>query len=55
MANKWTYVIPILSSTCTESVSGIVHVGCWAHARRKFVEVIEAQPKNKRRARPYTV
>ncbi len=32
-----------------ESIEGIVHVGCWAHARRKFVEAIEAQPKNKRR------
>ncbi|MBF0555440.1 MAG: IS66 family transposase [Nitrospirae bacterium] len=32
-----------------ESVVGIVLVGCWAHARRKFVEAIEAQPKNKRR------
>ncbi|MBF0517498.1 MAG: transposase [Nitrospirae bacterium] len=27
-----------------ESIEGIVHVGCWAHARRKFVEAIEAQP-----------
>jgi transposase len=32
-----------------ESVDVIVHVGCWAHARRKFVEAIEAQPNNKRR------
>ncbi|WP_420267202.1 IS66 family transposase, partial [Candidatus Magnetominusculus dajiuhuensis] len=22
-------------------MAGMVHVGCWAHARRKFVEAIE--------------
>ena len=27
---------------------GIVHVGCWAHARRKFVEVVQARQKNGR-------
>jgi transposase len=26
---------------------GIIHVGCWAHARRKFVEVISASGKRK--------
>jgi transposase len=25
---------------------GIVHVGCWAHARRKFVEVVQARQRN---------
>ena len=25
---------------------GIVHVGCWAHARRKFVEVVQARKSN---------
>ena len=29
---------------------GVVHVGCWAHARRKFMEVIQAQGKKKRQA-----
>lgn len=28
--------------------SEIVHVGCWAHARRKFMEVIQAQGKNRK-------
>jgi transposase len=27
---------------------GIVHVGCWAHARRKFFEVVQARKKNGR-------
>jgi transposase len=31
-----------------ELMAWIVLLGCWAHARRKFVEVIEAQPKEKR-------
>jgi transposase len=27
--------------------SGIVHVGCWAHVRRKFFEVVQASKKGK--------
>ena len=27
---------------------GIVHVGCWAHVRRKFFEVVQARKKNSR-------
>ena len=27
---------------------GVVHVGCWAHARRKFMEVIQAQGKKRK-------
>jgi transposase len=27
--------------------TGIVHMGCWAHARRKFAEVIKARKKNR--------
>jgi transposase len=27
---------------------GIIQVGCWAHARRKFDEALKAQPKGKR-------
>ena len=27
--------------------TGIVHMGCWAHARRKFTEVIKARKKNR--------
>jgi transposase len=27
---------------------GITHVGCWAHARRKFMDVIKAQGKNRK-------
>ena len=28
---------------------GVVHAGCWAHARRKFKEVIDAISKNKKK------
>ena len=28
---------------------GIIHVGCWAHARRKFVEALKSGPKRSRR------
>lgn len=28
-----------------DDLPGIVHVGCWAHARRKFMEIIQAQGK----------
>lgn len=31
---------------------GIVHIGCWDHARRKFAEVIKATPKQKKGAGP---
>lgn len=27
---------------------GLVHLGCWAHARRKFFEALQALPKDKR-------
>ncbi|MBI5194376.1 MAG: IS66 family transposase [Nitrospirae bacterium] len=27
------------------SRNGIVHIGCWAHVRRKFHEVVKARPK----------
>lgn len=30
------------------SIENVIHVGCWAHARRKFDEAIKAQPKGKR-------
>lgn len=30
------------------AVEDVTHVGCWAHARRKFDEAIKAQPKGKR-------
>jgi transposase len=34
---------------------GIVHVGCWAHARRKFDEALRGQSKSrKKRAKPST-
>jgi len=29
-----------------DSKSTVVHVGCWAHARRKFMEAEKARPKN---------
>ena len=33
--------------------SGIVHLGCWAHARRKFVKVVKVRKKHRsRRANP---
>ncbi|NOQ78419.1 MAG: IS66 family transposase [Gammaproteobacteria bacterium] len=35
------------AQVCTP-VSGIVSVGCWAHARRKFDEVIKALPKSQK-------
>ena len=28
-----------------QGLDGVTHVGCWAHARRKFVEVIQARGK----------
>ena len=31
---------------------GIVHLGCWDHARRKFVEAEKAQPKQKHKKAP---
>ena len=30
------------------AVSGATHVGCWAHARRKFDEALRASPKGKK-------
>jgi transposase len=30
-----------------DNETGIIHVGCWAHVRRKFVEVISASGKRK--------
>ena len=30
------------------AVSGAIHVGCWAHARRRFDEALRAVPKGKR-------
>lgn len=30
------------------AVEGAIHVGCWAHARRKFDEALRAVPKGKR-------
>ncbi|MCL7931847.1 IS66 family transposase, partial [Halomonas llamarensis] len=27
--------------------NGIMHAGCWAHARRKFIEAQKVQPKGK--------
>ncbi len=35
------------AQVCTPA-SGITSVGCWAHARRKFDEVIKALPKDKK-------
>lgn len=29
-----------------DGISGVVHVGCWAHARRKFMEVAQASGKH---------
>lgn len=29
-----------------DKVAGVTRVGCWAHARRKFVEAVQALPKN---------
>jgi transposase/uncharacterized coiled-coil protein SlyX len=31
---------------------GIIHLGCWDHARRKFVEAEKAQPKQKHKKTP---
>jgi transposase len=27
--------------------SGIIHLGCWAHARRKFIKVVQAKKRNR--------
>lgn len=29
--------------------SGIVHMGCWVHARRKFLEIVKARPKGSKK------
>ncbi len=34
-----------------DHIKGIRHIGCWAHARRKFMDVIKAQGKNRRKGR----
>ncbi len=31
-----------------DSLEEICHIGCWAHARRKFMDVIKAQGKNRK-------
>jgi transposase len=31
-----------------DHVEGVRHIGCWAHARRKFMDVIKAQGKNRK-------
>ncbi|MCL7931835.1 IS66 family transposase, partial [Halomonas llamarensis] len=42
-----------LSDACPDVVNGsltrngIMHAGCWAHARRKFIEAQKVQPKGK--------
>jgi len=33
-----------------DELPDILHVGCWAHARRKFIEVIQARGKEKHKA-----
>jgi len=35
--------------TAVGSMGGVVHVGCWAHARRKFDEALGAQGKNRKK------
>ncbi len=34
-------------------MGGLTHIGCWAHARRKFDEAIRAQGKQKRRGKAH--
>jgi transposase len=36
------------------SANGLTHVGCWAHARRKFDEALKAQNKSKKKAKRST-
>ena len=35
--------------TAIGSMGGVIHVGCWAHARRKFDEALRAQGKNQKK------
>ncbi len=28
-----------------DDTQGVIHIGCWAHARRKFMEAYKAHPK----------
>lgn len=35
------------------AVNGLMHVGCMAHARRKFSEAVKAQGKNKKRGKAH--
>jgi transposase len=38
---------------CLSEKKGVTHVGCWAHARRNFVDVVKAKKKNRsRRVQP---
>jgi transposase len=34
--------------------AGITHIGCWAHARRKFDEALKGQGKNKKKGKKST-
>jgi len=34
--------------TFLDTKKGVCHIGCWAHARRKFMDVIKAQGKNRK-------
>jgi transposase len=31
-----------------DHIEGICHIGCWAHARRKFMDVVKTQGKNRK-------
>ena len=35
------------------TVNGLTHVGCWAHARRKFSEAVKAQGRKKQRGKAH--
>ncbi|MGA3039195.1 MAG: IS66 family transposase [Bryobacteraceae bacterium] len=45
---KWEGILQTDGYQAYDSVGGpkVVHVGCWAHARRKFVDAVKVQPND---------
>ena len=45
---KWEGILQTDGYQAYEGVGGpkVVHVGCWAHARRKFVDAVKVNPRD---------
>ena len=48
---KWEGILQTDGYRPTTDIGGpkLVHVGCWAHARRKFVDAVKVNPQDARR------